>query len=560
MNKILNKRRIILFMGILVLLSILLFVLSFFMGIKQKQYENELYKVQYDSTWKISKKDDMSLSLIHKKSKSNIDITMVELSEELASKEIEDLVDSIKLDIQSKNPNYSLITEHKAEITNREYRGYEMLFEDSSSQAMVRLGKIDDKLFSITYVAANECFDILLDSVDNVVDNFEVKIEKYDLKTEPLKIDTTGINYSKQDDYTIQEEVNEYEINNYKFNVKYSIPKDFDITDWDTTSGNFRLNEGLEIGQSIRVYAEVRKDNIYEFITDEKCYGGIASEKKSWNEKVEKEPDKYTNMKWESEKLDNDLCEAYIYKQSYDYNYTGLGSNQESSKREKIYMIYSLDYLRTFVISISSEGTSIDEKMIQTIKLNSFEKYGEDIDKNIENGELTGMMKSFCDYSKDKYYEIKYSIPTDYIEIDVDNNKYARKYFYGGEYNESLHRYEYTIHLDLSHLSSKYYMEDKEKECNNEYNVDGSVKFLKSVTDNEFEFKVYSQEYTRKEGGSKYHVLFAIADLSEGGRYIVEVTADAGKKIPVEVIDDFISGNTLEVKSIKVGQKKSIFE
>jgi len=542
MKNVFNKRNLIIFMCVLMVLSILLFALSFFMGIKYKQYENELYKLQYDSTWDVSKKDEANLTLIHKKSKSVIDISMIKLTEDLANKDIEDVVDSVKLDIKSKNPNYSLITENRAEITNKGYKGYEMLFEDTLSQAMVRIGKIDDKLFSIVYVADNNCFDILLDSVDNIVNNFEVKIEKFQLKTNSVKIPTTGISFSKQDDYSIQGETSEYEINSCQYNVKYSIPKEFKLKEWNTLYGSYSYGD-------INLRTKIVRYNIDKYITDAECYSGIENEKKRLEEYSKKEPEKYTNLRWENEKLNNDLCEGYIYKQTYDYNLMNWDGQVTTRKEEKIYLLYALDYLRTFIIEIESNKTSIDEKIIQAIKLNSFQKYGEDIDINIENGRLTGIMRYFCDYHKEKYYELKFSIPSQYVETDAQNNKYERRYFNGGQYNEELDKYDYEIVISLNNLSAERYIEYKKEECNNDYNINGNIKFLNKITDGNLEFVVYSLEYTTKTSGKKHNELFAVASLPDGGRYVVEVTAKNEKSIPVGVIGDFLSGNRLEIKT-----------
>ena len=81
----------------------------------------------------------------------------------------QELIDELIYNIQKKNNDYKLISKKEDKLTKDEFNGYKLLYENEKEQVMVNLYKKSDKLVSIRYEANNDYFDILLDSVHNIV-------------------------------------------------------------------------------------------------------------------------------------------------------------------------------------------------------------------------------------------------------------------------------------------------------------------------------------------------------------------------------------------------------
>ena len=110
MKKVLERNK--------VLLSILFIIMVVIIGIiilrniyKTKIYEIDKanYSLRYDSTWKTVKEEEMEANLIHKKSKSQLNIKINEIQDEYQYKTLEELSDNLLYNIQEQNKSYKLI-------------------------------------------------------------------------------------------------------------------------------------------------------------------------------------------------------------------------------------------------------------------------------------------------------------------------------------------------------------------------------------------------------------------------------------------------------------------
>ena len=94
---------------------------------------------------------------------------------------LDEIYDSLLYNIQKQNENYKLLYKEKTEITKNKIEAYKTLFETDNTEAVVYLYKQGDKLVTIIYEADYKYFDILLDSVNNVIYNFSINEEKYNI-------------------------------------------------------------------------------------------------------------------------------------------------------------------------------------------------------------------------------------------------------------------------------------------------------------------------------------------------------------------------------------------
>ena len=275
-----------------------------------KKVDEEYYSFQYDRTWKLKQKKKDLIMLKHK-SGSKITIQISELTNESKYSSIDDLIDELSYTIQDQNKSYKLISKKEEILTNSNYDGYSLLYENDKEQVMVSTYKKSDKLVTIRYEAINTYFDILLDSVHNIINHLNIKDKKFDLKN-AIKLETKNITYNKNDKFDKKISNNEtYEISSNNYYVKYSIPNNFSRTAIDSTIGMFKLKyEEENISLTVNIYNR----NIYEYLDKEE-----SSVYNNYSYYHEKGNDDYSNFKESISKLDGNLL-GYIYKNSYLYN------------------------------------------------------------------------------------------------------------------------------------------------------------------------------------------------------------------------------------------------
>lgn len=489
MNKIMNivkKYRIAILscLGILIVgLLILFVVLKLFNPTEIKEYKNDKYAFKYDTSWKIKEKKEESIKLVHNKD-SEINIQIVSLEEEYKYSTSDDILDELLFNLEKQNSSYKLLSKEKDLITKYKYDGYKLLYENEESQVLVIMGKKADKVLLVTYEATNEYFDILLDSVQNIVYDFQILDNSFNL-TYKLSVDTNDISWSTNDEVKDSNNVSEYEIANKNYLVKYSVPKSFELSSFNSTMSYFNYR-GLSNG-SITLTANIRNTNIYEYMDKNGSYSTLYY---SFNNQREGKND-YSDFKESLQKLDNKDYVSYVYKNSYksssqwgDYDY------------EEVILIYELDSNHILLFEIKGTKNKIPKDLIDNIKLNSSKNYASYITKNIVDGYLIGELKEYPNYNKDSIRLVTLKIPTKYVEIDKENNIYESRY-YGLDYDTDRELYKYDINYDLytsveskvKNLSSSY-ASHKNKGKYSE------LTYSQDITLNGKTFKVYSGGYT----------------------------------------------------------------
>lgn len=493
MNKIMNivkKYRIAILscLGILIVgLLILFVVLKLFNPTEIKEYKNDKYAFKYDTSWKIKEKKEESIKLVHNKD-SEINIQIVSLEEEYKYSTSDDILDELLFNLEKQNSSYKLLSKEKDLITKYKYDGYKLLYENEESQVLVIMGKKADKVLLVTYEATNEYFDILLDSVQNIVYDFQILDNSFNL-TYKLSVDTNDISWSTNDEVKDSDNVSEYEIANKNYLVKYSVPKSFELSSFNSTMSYFNYR-GLSNG-SITLTANIRNTNIYEYMDKNGSYSTLYY---SFNNQREGKND-YSDFKESLQKLDNKDYVSYVYKNSYksssqwgDYDY------------EEVILIYELDSNHILLFEIKGTKNKIPKDLIDNIKLNSSKNYASYITKNIVDGYLIGELKEYPNYNKDSIRLVTLKIPTKYIEIDKENNIYESRY-YGLDYDADRELYKYDINYDL--YTS---MESKVKNLSSSYASHknkgkySELTYSQDITLNGKTFKVYSGGYTDIRG------------------------------------------------------------
>ena len=147
--------------------------------------------------------------------------------------------------------------------TPKLFNGYKLLYENEKEQVMVNLYKKSDKLVSIRYEANNDYFDILLDSVHNIVYNLDVKDKKFDLKNS-IKLDTSEIEYSSSDKVdNLLKDKQTFEISKNHFLVEYSLPTNFTRINFDSTLSQFDFK--VDDDGNMDLVVDIYNRNIYEY-------------------------------------------------------------------------------------------------------------------------------------------------------------------------------------------------------------------------------------------------------------------------------------------------------
>jgi len=446
---------------IVILLGLLFYILylQFFnKNADYKEFANDYFSLKYDTNWHVDKTLDDAIDLKNG-SDSSVNMSIVQLSEEYKYSDIDEVMDEIIYNIGIQNPEYNMIAKEAAKITKNNYDGYELLYETEEEQILVVIAKNNDKLLITTFSSPNDYFDILLDSVHNIVYNFEFKEEKLDVTYKMKDIKTDAITWEENKDLNSKlKENNKYSIANNHFLVEYSVPQNFEISDYDSTSNYFNFNGDIE--GSIILKADVIGLNMFEYLNNE-------SKGLSYNMKNIREDSKtYTDLKETLQKIDDLDINGYIFKASYNYK-----STYANSYNENVYMIYELDNRRTFVIEIDSENENIKKELIDNIKFINKEKYAEFTYRNMENDNIVNELKvKLKNYSStiQGYYSMNLYTPKKYREIDKGNNVYDSRYF-GYGYNEENDEYDTNVCYNLSVLEYKETTPSDTRSCYHMY-------------------------------------------------------------------------------------------
>ena len=209
-----------------------------------KEFKNENYIVKYDNSWKINSKKDKLFVLEHDKG-SKLSIEIITLQEEYKFSNVDAIIDKLIYDIELQNKDFKLLYKEHDTITKNKY------------------------------------FDILLDSVQNIIYEFDTVEEKFDL-THNLNIETEPIKYGESEKViSLLDKTTEYEVASNNYHVKYSVPDNFKLTNINSQYIYLKF-EDLE-DESIDMTVSVFNRNIYEYLSKEYILG-VYSEYKPYKD------------------------------------------------------------------------------------------------------------------------------------------------------------------------------------------------------------------------------------------------------------------------------------
>lgn len=533
-------------LSIIIVGSIGLVLLNSFSSSKSKikTYENENYILKYDRSWKLKEEEKNHLALSHNKN-AKLDIEIIDLKDETKYSSIEDLIEEIVYNIEKQNPNYNLISKKETTLSRYDFKGYKLLYENKSSQVMISIYKKSDKLVMINYESDNEYFDILLDSVHNIIYNFDTKEKVYDLSNK-ITLNTSDVTYSTNEelDKTFEKtELHEIATNNYY--VKYSVPSSFEISDFDSTR-NYYNYRGLD-KKTITISTVIYKYNVFEYLNKENQVNVYKN-----FDMYQKDKD-YSDFKETLTKINSNKVDTYLYKNSYNYNKAvtydkDFNKKEYKRKDENAVLIFALNKNHIMLVEIKATGTDITQKLIDSIKIDEIKNYSSYVVNDKNNDYLVSELKRYDGYDKKKITQIKINVPKKYNGYEKYNdNIYSDRYF-GLNYDEDKNIYDYEIHYSLTPTYTK--IEDKVKSINSSYTKSygeyNDLTYLSEIELNNRKFIVYSGGYTQLGGimftninrfyyYTNKKVLFC--ELDTGGYLVIEVSGN-GKEVTDDILKD----------------------
>lgn len=509
------KSKKIIFSIIIILIVIIVGTVTFFCVNKTniKNIDESNYFVQYDNTWKIVKKDENELKLQHKKSNSIFNIKINDLDEENEYKTIDEILDNLIYNIQEQNKDYKMIYKQNVKLTKNNIEGYTLLFEDETKQAEISFYKQGEKIILFKYEALFEYFDILKDSVNNIIYNFSLKEKGYDVAVD-INLNTTPITFTNQTDVEeLISETEEYQIADANYLVQYVIPKNFELQEYNSIQGRYKFKD-----KNIQLNTKILKCNIYEYLNEENKLNVYENYNLNNYNKERAELNKFSN-----EPL------SYIYKNNY------LTNNQLT---ENITIMYELNNNNIFIVNISSEGVGIPEKLVNAIKISEFE--------NIASNIIEGKLKRYTDYTKQKTEEINLKVPENYQEIDKEENLFEER-DYAANYNAEKEIYEIEVQYKTISLEIGKELEILDKATYKDYGKYEGYKQINNINANGKIFEAYKRGYVQKsyakdQNGNRYQyqvneiVLFYRLQEDSNNYLMVVLKNNEGGEITDEII------------------------
>ena len=485
--------------------------------INTKTFENNYYTFNYDTKWSITNKSN-SMVKLKNDDKATLNVEIVQMDDEYKYSNISDFIDDILYDINDQNKEYKLISQKDSKITKSSYDGYKFLYESDSSQVMITIAKTGDKVIIFNYEAKNKYFDILLDSVQNIIYNFKLKPDTFDLSYK-ISVDTNNITYSKNDSLVSKiKELKTYEIANSNYYVNYSIPDIFRMTSFDSKSGTFDYKED---NNRITLNTYIFNFNIYDYVDSSKEYSNIYSDYSY----VKKDPDKYLNFVDGTSEFNIGKYKGYIYKISY--------TTTEYVKNDIDAYIIAIALNKNHILRIKVEGTNIKvpKELIDSIKINSVRNYSSYITRNIDNGNLLVELKRFVNYNYNEYESLKLKLPDKYREIDKQGNIYSDRYF-GLNYDSNNEVYQYNVHYKFTTLSkdSEISLANSNMSSYKNYGEIKEMSFVGEKNINNKNYLLYDASYYKRSklyNGSDESIIYKvnekmlIYELESGGCVVI---------------------------------------
>ncbi len=479
-----NSKKILLIMIILLIFvvigAIIFITWSQNTNVRINDINKENYSFKYDSTWKIIEENDTEVTLLHKKSKSTFDIQINELEDEMQYKELDEIFDNLLYNIQEQNETYNLLYKENTTITKNNIEGYKILFENDNSQAVVYFYKQGSKLVTFIYEATYEYFDILLDSVNNIIYNFSLNEQKFDVITN-INLETKQIVYSEQPDIVnLLNDTKEEQIASLNYLVKYSIPSNFRATDYDTEYAYYTFQD-LQSGESLTLSTSILNRNLYEYLDRESSTNIYSNYNLNSYNQANEALDKF-----------GDEPLSYIYKNNY------LTNNQTT---ENIEIVFELNESHILRMVISSRKVGIPEELVKMIKINEIQNIANNIKIEKQEGFIVGHLKSYIDYKAEETEEITLRVPETFKEIDKGTNLYEERN-YGLNYNTTREEYDYEVTYKRVSSDIQRQLEILDSTVNKNYGEYKGFVALNDITANDKNFKVYQRDYIELSNGT----------------------------------------------------------
>jgi hypothetical protein len=471
--------------------------------IKIKEYKNEIYKVKYDSTWSIKSKANDNLVLSYNKDIS-LEFNIINLEKDYLYMSIEEVLEQLEYSIKEQNKNYGLIGRQEILVTKSGYLGYQLLYEDKDNEVMVIVAKKGEQLLVVTYEAPYDNFDILLDSVKEIIYNFELFDVEYEIenKIEGIEFEELSL---KSDSKIKANTTFNYSFSKSNYLVELEIPNIFVSSAFYSNWAYFREEE-----KKITLSGNVYKQNVYELLENIKIGNSFIV-----NNKYDGKKDSYTKIN------DNE----YIY--YLKYTSESLGTKAEY---EYVYMIYGLGKDRVLVITLEARNETIPKEIVENIKLKNSTRYAKNIYRTIEDGNLINEMKYVHNtYTNPKKYSIiTLYTPERYQEMDYDHDKYEFRYF-GDLYNENTN--EYNLNVDYRFV---YNINDSLKSLEDYDFKDAAKKAIGIKKYHNKDFDIYYYEYKKNNVNHYSYVLY---HQLEGGKLLL-ISIKSNKKISDQYLKD----------------------
>ena len=157
-------------------IMVILFFIGFIVAlgvsysVDMSKSKDGVFNVKYDSTWKLVSKGEFTLK--HKNTGSIISIQSKILEDNYVDTELKYLIQDIMYSIEEQNKDYKLI--NISDDVDSKYEAYSYLYEKDMEQVLVNVYKKGNKLIIAYYQADSDVYDIVLDSVDTILDSLVI--------------------------------------------------------------------------------------------------------------------------------------------------------------------------------------------------------------------------------------------------------------------------------------------------------------------------------------------------------------------------------------------------
>jgi len=473
-----KKELIIVASALLVSLLALIIFANRKIGINQ--FETDNYRVTYDSTWKRTTSEPLNLVLEHITG-STINFDIYNLEEDFRFMSFLNLVNEIEFAVRTQNENHELIARQEVTVTKNNYEGYQILYETEENSVLVVIAQKGEQVLTITYQASMEDFDLLLDSVQEIVYNFELISMSFelaervsDINFKTLSLYKGGIDVSGR---------TKSQIANFQFLVEYEVPNNFTRTIFNSMLGSYEYRD--QNNGSIQIRTSILPNNIYRYIDglENLWFRKAALANKSLNETYSKISDT-----------------KYVY----NARYSTESLLSETVENEVIHIIYALDHRRTFLIEITARNMRIPASVFENTEMVSSRKIALNIVRNIENGMLRNEMKVMLDSRNGRHNTVMLYTPEIYYE-------YESNFMPRSKYEERIFRH-YRNDRDYD-IEIKYYfnrLANRESHLNSLQEIwfkNAPRQPLGIRTYNDKEFTVYRFDFVSDDGQNQVFVL-----------------------------------------------------